>query len=354
MSEFSVDVSGEKSNFIGGFFQRERTDNKTISSIFNHWVGNCAYFDFRNARSALFAYLSSIDFSDLWLPAYGCHTLDVGLPFKTYPLKDGTFEPDLGFFRKTLKSSDAVLAIDYWGQSQSSEFLQYVAENPQIRWIQDCSQSLKPETYWGAVQIFSPRKILGVPGGGLLIDRSDDNFHFARRRKMKLFGFPLTPDLLRAFDKSEKYLHVWYRINSFREARQSVTWQSGPRKSLSILKQLDIVNLSNKRKENFRYLSENIDEGLEVLKKNVDEFTPFGFPILVYNRDQLVQHLISRNIYPAIHWKNILDNTKEYESGISQKIVTLPIDHRYQLHDMQRIVEAVNGFNLKENKRELS
>ena len=81
--------------------------------------------------------------------------------------------------------------------------------------------------------------------------------------------------------------------------------------------------------------------------KNLDEVTtaPLYFPIYVSNRSAFQRKLANKHIYAPVLWpvqtKDVLINEEvEY---IYSHILMLPIDQRYSIDDMIKIVELANG-----------
>lgn len=64
---------------------------------------------------------------------------------------------------------------------------------------------------------------------------------------------------------------------------------------------------------------------------------PFGFVILTNKRDELYNYCIKQNIYCNIHWK-------DSKNLLSEHIMTIPCDQRYEEKDMKYIVDKVVEF----------
>jgi len=119
--------------------------------------------------------------------------------------------------------------------------------------------------------------------------------------------------------------------------------------SLEILNTIDIDFIINKRKKNYLYLLNHMEnlENIEVIFKELkDEICPFFFPIYVKNdRDKLREKLIKENIYCPIHWeKPLILNNKEMQSNyIYDHILSIPCDQRYGIDEMKKIVEVISN-----------
>ncbi len=79
-------------------------------------------------------------------------------------------------------------------------------------------------------------------------------------------------------------------------------------------------------------------------KDKIENNIPIGFPILIDNRDKIRRELMLKSIYCPIHWDiresriPILFKDAYY---LSERILTLPIDQRYNIEDMNRLVDTL-------------
>lgn len=117
-----------------------------------------------------------------------------------------------------------------------------------------------------------------------------------------------------------------------------------------ILKKINFQKIIKKRRENFQYLLNELkNTDYPFFKELPDNVCPLGFPILSEKRDLLKKHLISNKIYPPVHWELLQDIDKNEFSvswEISRSILTLPIDQRYGLKEMDYIVKTIKKFNV--------
>jgi hypothetical protein len=81
------------------------------------------------------------------------------------------------------------------------------------------------------------------------------------------------------------------------------------------------------------------------------ETVPFNSIIICSNqqiRDSLRKYLISHNIFPAIHWRQP-DQGVAFDDldaiALSEKILTIPTDQRYNSEDIFRIFEILDNFH---------
>ena len=111
-----------------------------------------------------------------------------------------------------------------------------------------------------------------------------------------------------------------------------------------ILRHIDYDNVVAKRRANFVYLHEALKEKNFLQLSNFATFVcPMVYPFVPRTNCNLRKELIDNKIFVAKYWPNIhqLSNF-ELEYVFAERIVPLPIDQRYGLKEMQRIIEIVN------------
>jgi len=104
----------------------------------------------------------------------------------------------------------------------------------------------------------------------------------------------------------------------------------------TIYNYINIEKIIQKRWTNLKELYE-LFKDTELLMYKLNEIqSPFTCPIVFKDqteRDHMKQRLIKQMIYPPIHW--------ECNHPISKKILSIPIDQRYNTTDMRRIYEVL-------------
>jgi hypothetical protein len=89
------------------------------------------------------------------------------------------------------------------------------------------------------------------------------------------------------------------------------------------------INLE-KFNKNFNFLYQHLED---IALLNPSSYNISGFPIRISRRDEILNFLYTKNIYPPVHWK--------LKHKLSQEIMTIPCDSRYDLKDMERIVNLL-------------
>jgi dTDP-4-amino-4,6-dideoxygalactose transaminase len=333
---------------IGGFFELHSGSAALQDSVFARWrINTRTDWMFSNGRSALHHLLLHLKPKTFWLPAYCCMSLaesatGTGSTLRYFPLQEG-LTPDCEYLTQHISAGDAVLAIDYFGRNPSAEFLSFRNTRPDIDWIEDRAQALLPSpTPWGDYILYSPRKLLGVTDGGIVVGMK------ARLPSMSYSAAsepPAThPAIARRNDVDALHNDVWYPAYVKAEAAMAVSRQSISKMTQSILEHADAGAMIVRRKANYATLMKHL-HGMALLQDDGQDFVPFGFPIRVNQRDTLAAFLHQRRIFAAHHWRELPSPADSFkaEHTLSQHMLTLPCDHRYDTAHMEYIAETIRS-----------
>lgn len=113
--------------------------------------------------------------------------------------------------------------------------------------------------------------------------------------------------------------------------------------SYTIYQEADLLSIRERRRTNAQYLLDNIDIlSLGVLTaKSCPLFVPVVFESKE-ERDKMRSKLIAHQIYCPIHWpKNMLVEDSMKVNAIYDRELSLICDQRYDLSDMEKIVETI-------------
>ena len=105
---------------------------------------------------------------------------------------------------------------------------------------------------------------------------------------------------------------------------------------------IDYEYIKQKRRKNYLYLYEQLlsINTLNPVLSNQD--IPMVYPFLPMSKgEQLKKKLIDNCIYVATYWNGQKDT--EFGKELEKNLLALPIDQRYDLDDMKKIIEVLNG-----------
>lgn len=279
---------------------------------------------------------------------YEIHTLPLSLDLKTTP------EEILQSVEQT--GAEVLLVHRYYGFDTLPGFNEIIEilRSKGVVIIEDSTQCLYSgfELSDADYYVGSIRKWCGVPDGGFAICRdgsfehkpecSDEEMVEAKR-----IASELKYQFLFEGKGDKPTFKAKYREAEGLLGNQNELYLIG-KLSAKIQAELDVDMLKQKRRENYSVLLNGLSNvfGLSILFNLLPNgVTPLYFPILVDNREQWQDLLSDNDIYAPVVWPKpgrcpqIDDNTQK----IYEKILCIPIDQRYGIDDMERVVNVINN-----------
>lgn len=295
---------------------------------------------FANARSALAQLVRQLAPKRLVLPAYICPELTSAasdrMPIEFYSLSDD-LSPDIAAVQRIIQSGDCVVAVDFFGQAPNREFQEFVSTRTDISWVEDRAQALDPgQAPWGDWVLYSPRKLFGIPDGGILV-RAEGSV--PRARYAKSSGPDRAgPRAMRRDDHEERDSDTWYAEYRAIEASMRVSCEPMSVRSHARLREIDVERVIDRRRTNFSALAARLSD-FAFFPLDEPHFTPLGFPIRVVDRDRVWHRLCERRVFPARYWQQLPSESAIFpaEHALSQELLFLPCDQRYDESDMAQM-----------------
>jgi hypothetical protein len=222
--------------------------------------------------------------------------------------------------------------------------------------IEDCTQCLYSDIHRSKSDylVGSIRKWTGTPDGGFVV---------SRRGLLNNKPYKEDKDLENAKIKASyaKYRYLFdhqgdknQMLAMYRKAEKILNQQTGifaiSSMSAKVQVNLDINELINKRRENFKVLSQSLCHQVQPLF--ILESTcavPLYFPICVEDRDSFQKYLVENAIYAPVVWPKDEKQPEVCDSAeyLYRHLLCIPIDQRYGTDDMYRIVEVINNLYSK-------
>lgn len=300
---------------IGGYFSLECAD------------GNMFHSDgilLNSGSNALRYIIKAHKIKKMYVPFYTCSIVWEAISGENIEIVP--YEIDLNFLPKISFRDDIyIIYNNYYGIcGKNVEFLIKKYKNIII----DNAQAF----YYPSKDVasfYSPRKFFGVPDGGIAYSDIkipldfDESLSYAR-----------CSHLLKRLDKNAESGYLDFQSNEEILKNESIKTMSELTKAL--LKNIDYVKSKEIRRNNFDYLHKNLSNK-NIL--NIDlssEDVPMVYPFLSYDAS-LREKLIQNKIFVAKYWPGIIRDTL-----FRDNILPLPIDQRYGVAEMQRILEVIN------------
>jgi dTDP-4-amino-4,6-dideoxygalactose transaminase len=232
------------------------------------------------------------------------------------------------------------LAVDYFGRPAEPDFVSLVRSRPDIGWVQDCAHSLGTDPAWGDWLLYSPRKVIGVPDGGILVAQHEDLPNLPTVAGTD-FAFAL-PSIERFEDRGETDNQRWYAHYVQAEAAMTAGAQAMSRLSLELLQSADVGIDGDLRRKNYAILNARLREQAFFRDARIS-FVPLGFPIRVRSAVTLAEQLAQKRIFAARHWRSLPSDASIFadEHRLARELLTLPCDYRYGEPEMHRVADAV-------------
>lgn len=295
---------------IGGYFELERGYFQP-----RH---NGVYLN--SGCNALRLIIRELKIKRLHVPYYTCPV--VPRTVKAEGCEVVPYEVDERFMPASrFAKDDFILVNDYFGVT-GRNVAELATEYPNL--IVDNAQSYFAEPL-GRAAFYSPRKFFGVPDGGIAVFNRDE------------IAIPeLEPDV--SYDRMAHLLKrhdcgVTAAYCDFKAAEESIG--SAPVRAISnltrsILSAIDDAQVRSRRLANFSYLLNRL--GTTFPLAILPESAPLVFPYVTTD-SSLRERLINAQIFVATYWPGC-----EYCDQIVNAIIPIPIDQRYGLEDMHRMI----------------
>lgn len=298
-----------------------------------------AFSAFSTARSALAALLRHERRTRVWLPAYICESLVHGAgaaaEVQYYPVGE-RLRPDFGQVASALRPGDAIVTVAYFGFPAPIED-EILARFDDILWIEDRAQALDAGPSRADALLFSPRKLVGVGDGGLIVA----NRPLPRPTEAAQANL-WAPEDARALDPAGEHPERWYPLFQEREEQFHVDERAASTRTLEALAATPIAPMADKRRSNWRTLAAALPDHA-LWPELTPTAPPLALPIVTADAQDAQRRLAAERIWAPRHWSRLPSSAAEFprEAALSERLVSLPCDHRYDEADMLRIVEAV-------------
>lgn len=316
---------------------------------------------YSSGRNAIRGVLRQLKGKKALLPAYICQSVILAFEQEQYSVDFYNVNTDLfidvdDLQKKCTPETDILFVMHYYGVLQNQNDLVVIKNLCRtlfITIIEDTTHSIFTKVHTiGDYCIASLRKWFALPDGGVAYSLSQNidavplsngmSFSDARAAGMFLKGLYLKG----LADCNEIYRKLFSDAEKMIEAESKIFAISNF--SYELLKDFDVGNAIQKRKENADYLYKNINNPFAktIFKELNIEVCPFFYPLYIENRYKFQSYLNQNKIYCPVHWP--IGDLLLFEYGdiryISEHIISIPIDQRYTVFDMEYLCSIINGY----------
>lgn len=315
---------------IGGYFELAEKDG-----FFDLPVSGVCLNTARNALEYILIQLPNV--KKVYLPLYTCEA--VVEPLTRMGLSHGfyTINEKLEIIQEpVLAEGEYLIANNYFGLKDA--YIAKLAKKYGERLIVDNAQALFAPVIPGTHACYSTRKYVGVADGGIATGVSSAEAEGYERDNSQEHDSHL---LIRKTNGAEAGFKDYQR-NECKLNNQPIRRMS--QETLTILSSIDYSKVIARRKENFEYLHKALKNHNEIEIPEQDTFVcPMVYPFLNSAQNDLRAKLILNKVFVARYWPNVLEwaSEGEQEMKLADALLPLPIDQRYGVEDMDRIISLI-------------
>lgn len=270
-------------------------------------------------------------YKKVYVPYYTCEAVmepinKLGIPYEFYHIDVHLEIRD----RFSLKEGEALLYTNYFGLKQ--RYVEQLAERIGSRLIVDNTQAFYAKPIPGIDTFYTCRKFFGVPDGAYLYCDKELDEEIEQD-----YSYERVAHLVKRIDLSAEE-----GFKDFRRVDDGLDNQ--PIRKMSKLTQrimqgIDYEAAVQRRRTNFQMLHEALGKDNNLELQLEDDAVPMVYPYLV-PVEGLREKLIEDKIFVARYWPNVLDWTTKDDIDylLAYQMQPLPIDQRYGVEDMNRII----------------
>ena len=307
-----------------------------------------------SGRAALYAILMALSrkgINNILLPEYICPTVvttvtAAGFTYRYYRI-DEEFRPDINDVAAKADDASAVLVVNYFGLQNLTETIRAIKSRiPSGKIIEDDVQAffsyISRQSPVADYSFTSLRKWFPVPDGGLARSLTDDITSPGEQNGFwdkKLSGLVLKGlrDSLGSIDKV--YLGLLREGEELIDKSLSATGSAITR---AVIERTDFIETASIRRNNSAVILSGLaDIGLEPMIRPDSDSVPFFIPVRLDDRDSVRRELFRHNIFCPVHWPAD-DVITGLGTVMSEQELSIIIDQRYGLEDMERILEVLS------------
>lgn len=308
---------------IGGYFELELPTHQEYHS-------NAIALN--SGRFCLEYILRCRKYSKIYVPYYTCDSavepiIKMGISYEFYRINNEYHIID----DITLSGNEALMYTNYWGLQ--SEYCTQLAKKYGNHLILDYTQAFFAKPINGIDTFYSCRKFFGVPDGGYLYSDIQVDLEIEQD-----FSYSRMDSLVKRIDLSpEQGYNDFHRCS---EEFHHLPIRNMSKFTKRMMTAIDYEEIAKKRRRNYEILRKSLG-GKELL----DDEVPMVFPYLANDGQSLRKKLIQNKIFVAKYWPNVEEWVGEnaLETWMANNILPLPIDQRYGVEDMQRIINTILG-----------
>ncbi|SER18693.1 hypothetical protein [Pedobacter rhizosphaerae] len=287
-------------------------------------------------RNALEYILRVRQYNTIYLPYYTCDVLleplhKLNITYHFYKV-DEDLDPIIDF---EITEKSCLLYTNYYGLK--TETVRRLAKTTK-NLIVDNAQAFFTKPIQHTDTFYSCRKFFGVPDGAYLYISKNLGISLKQDRSVERCSH-----LLKSIDLNIEEGYTDYIENNKDLCNREIMKMSAL--STRILAGINYEQCALIRQRNYDFLHEHLSSKNLLQLNRAPEEVPMVYPLLL-DIAGVKQQLIAKKIFVATYWPNVFDwvETDSFEYFLTNNLIALPIDHRYNADDMMTMVKALNSL----------
>jgi len=314
---------------IGGYFELEL--NNDVEYHKNALKLN-------TGRNCLEYILRVKNYKKIYIPYYTCEVIlepikKLKISFEFYYI-DKNLNP---VFEKKIQTNEAFLYTNYFGIKQTT--VKQLAAKFGENLIIDNAQAFFDKPLKNIDTFYSARKFFGVPDGAYLYT----NKKFEKKLEQDI-SYKRFEHLLGRIDLGAEQFYQSFKNNDASLIEKPIKTMSNL--TCKILRSINYQKIKKRRCENFLLLHNTLKNTNQLNLEIEPNTVPMVYPYFVNNGSELKKKLIQNKIFVATYWTNVFNLAKEnsFEYKLAKYLLPLPIDQRYKIEDMKRIINLLSDY----------
>ena len=304
----------------------------------------------QSARAALRAVIESSRSTRALLPGYLCESaiqavVAAGARVETYALDDSLYPANL----PRVGEGRVLVYVNYFGLC-GANVERLMQEVPRDKLVIDNAQALLARPTDSLATIYSPRKFIGVPDGGLLMTsrlevsmpRREDALSIGRMRHLleRMAG-----------GAQEGYVHYVEAEESLRDSTPLLM----SRLTKRLLASIDMSAVRERRRANFVALASILDDLNTSKWKLEPDSVPLCYPLVTnFEVDRIRKELAERRIYLPTYWPEFKPERGDgIEARLQKRCLPVPCDQRYSVEEMSDLAAEMRALLVPTGSRSL-
>lgn len=292
-----------------------------------------------SGRAALRLFIRLKKIRKIYLPAFCCDTVREACAAEEilweYYSVDKDFRPCLS---KEHAGNDWVCLVNFYGVFDDGDMQTLMRQYPRL--IVDYTHAFFRRPIKGMNVLYSCRKFFGVPDGAYLILGEGEGEKVYNTLPQDV-SFERMHFLLGRFEAEASLFYQEYAQNNDFFANEPVKRMS--KLTHNLLRAVDYPRVCGQRTENFAFLHRQLKEK-NVLNLPSEIQGAYAYPFW-FNGDKISgkeirRRLIAQHIYIPMLWPEVcsLAEASFLERQMTENILPLPVDQRYNRGDMEEIL----------------